>query len=242
MKFHPIRINQQPAYDALCPEWKLKETPPPRERLSLETDHPDGTCKCGETVRFSIEFLRDGKPVPGRKLHCRIQRDFHPDEERDLLSGDEPVFVETTLERPGFVRLSVTSDALTAARGVDVRIIVPANNDHFFVSWAAQNYYSTLLENGVKIYNKQGVFSHIKALLADGTWGFMGSSNCDSRSFRLNFELDFCFEQSPFPGVLRDQFLEELANSLPVTLEQERAKSFPRRLGENICALFTPIL
>lgn len=131
---------------------------------------------------------------------------------------------------------------LTAARGVDVRIIVPANNDHFFVSWAAQNYYSTLLENGVKIYNKQGVFSHIKALLADGTWGFMGSSNCDSRSFRLNFELDFCFEQSPFPGVLRDQFLEELANSLPVTLEQERAKSFPRRLGENICALFTPIL
>ena len=70
----------------------------------------------------------------------------------------------------------------------------------------------------------------------------MGSSNCDSRSFRLNFELDFCFEQSPFPGVLRDQFLEELANSLPVTLEQERAKSFPRRLGENICALFTPIL
>lgn len=27
---------------------------------------------------------------------------------------------------------------LTAARGVDVRIIVPADNDHFFVSWAAE--------------------------------------------------------------------------------------------------------
>lgn len=141
MKFHPIRINQQPAYDALCPEWKLKETPPPRERLSLETDHPDGTCKCGETVRFSIEFLRDGKPLPGRKLHCRIQRDFHPDEERDLVSGDEPVFVETTLERPGFVRLSVTSDALTAARGAgfDPLEIRPAPEvEGFDAFWTAQ--------------------------------------------------------------------------------------------------------
>lgn len=131
---------------------------------------------------------------------------------------------------------------LTAARGVDVRIIVPASNNHFFVSWAAQNYYSTLLENGVKIYNKQGVFSHIKALLADESWGFMGSSNCDSRSFRLNFELDFCFEAGEFPGQLHRQFLDELADSIPVTLEHERSKSFARQLGENIFALFTPIL
>ena len=132
---------------------------------------------------------------------------------------------------------------LTAARGVDVRIFVPADNDHFFVSWAAQNYYSTLLEAGVKIYNKQGLFSHIKALLVDeGNWGFMGSSNCDSRSFRLNFELDFCYEAGPFVEKMHRQFLDELAHSTPVTLEEVRRKSFARQLGENIFALFTPIL
>lgn len=132
---------------------------------------------------------------------------------------------------------------LTAARGVDVRIIVPADNDHFFVSWAAQNYYSTLLEAGVKIYNKQGLFSHIKALLVDeDSWGFMGSSNCDSRSFRLNFELDFCYEAGPFVEKMHRQFLDELAHSTPVTLEEVRRKSFARQLGENIFALFTPIL
>ncbi|MPN33095.1 Cardiolipin synthase A [bioreactor metagenome] len=132
---------------------------------------------------------------------------------------------------------------LTAARGVDVRIIVPAHNDHLFVNMAAQNFYLPLLEAGVKIYNKLGLFSHIKALLVDeGDWGFMGSSNCDSRSFRLNFELDFVFEAGPFVKTMHEQFLCELANSRPVTLEEEKAKSIPRQFGQNICALFTPIL
>ncbi len=132
---------------------------------------------------------------------------------------------------------------LTAVRGVDVRIIVPANNDHFFVSWAAQNFYETLLEAGVKIYHKQGIFSHIKALLVDGQeWGFMGSSNCDSRSFRLNFELDFTFESGKFPEDIHRQFQRELKGSTQITLEEVRQKSLPRQFGENICALFTPIL
>ena len=156
------------------------------------------------------------------------------------MSAQRSLWIMTPYFVPGPEYINML--CLTAARGVDVRIIVPANNDHFFVSWAAQNYYSTLLENGVRIYNKQGLFSHIKALLADGTWGFMGSSNCDSRSFRLNFELDFCFEEGPFPELLRRQFLDELENSTPVTLEHERAKPFARQLGENIFALFTPIL
>ena len=38
------------------------------------------------------------------------------------------------------------------------------------------------------------------------------------------------------------QFLDELAHSTPVTLEEVRRKSFARQLGENIFALFTPIL
>ncbi len=131
---------------------------------------------------------------------------------------------------------------LTAARGVDVRVIVPASNDHVFMDLASSSSFELLLESGVRIYRKRGVFSHIKALLADGEWGFMGSSNCDSRSFRLNFELNFCFEESKFSEVMRRQFEEEMGRSDQATLEGERAKGVTRKLGENIFALFTPIL
>lgn len=157
------------------------------------------------------------------------------------MSAQKSLWIMTPYFVPGpeFINLL----CLTAARGVDVRIIVPANNNHLFVSWAAQNFYSTLLEAGVGIYNKQGLFSHIKALVVDGrSWGFMGSSNCDNRSFRLNFELDFCFEEGAFPERMFRQFLGELANSTPVTLDEVCKKSFARQLGMNICALFSPIL
>lgn len=156
------------------------------------------------------------------------------------VSARRSLWIMTPYFVPGaeYIRLL----CLAAARGVDVRIVVPANNNHFFVDWAAQNFYLQLLEAGVKLYRKEGVFSHIKALLMDEEWGFMGSSNCDSRSFRLNFELDFCFEGGMFVKTMRSQFQAELAHSEPISLEEERRKPLLRRVLENVCALLTPIL
>lgn len=156
------------------------------------------------------------------------------------LSAKKSLWIMTPYFVPGAEFINIL--CLTAARGVDVRIIVPAETDHFFMDLASHNFYRLLLERGVNIYAKKGFFSHIKALLVDNEWGFMGSSNCDNRSFRLNFELDFCFENSDFVDSIRAQFAQELSHSQKFTLEEECAKSYPRQLLENICALFTPIL
>jgi cardiolipin synthase len=131
---------------------------------------------------------------------------------------------------------------ITAARGVDVRIIVPDNNNHFFVALASQSLYRTLLSCGVKVYAKQGLFSHVKAMLVDEEWAFMGSSNCDVRSFKLNFELDFCLEKGEFVEVLKKQFAIEQKHSVEITLDSVENKSLSRQLIENICALLTPVL
>ncbi len=131
---------------------------------------------------------------------------------------------------------------LAAARGVDVRIVVPAVNNHFLVDCAARNYYGKLLDAGVTIYEKLGIFSHSKALLVDAEWGFMGSSNCDSRSFRLNFELDFCFEQSPFVSDLALQFMHEFAGSRKLTRARWERTHRVKKLLEYVSALFTPVL
>ncbi len=150
------------------------------------------------------------------------------------LSIITPYFVP----EPAFVK----SLGMAAARGVDVKIIVPKNNNHVLVSLATQSLYRTLLSQGVRVYEKRGVFSHVKAMLVDEQWCFMGSSNCDVRSFKLNYELDFCTEKSEFIEVMHRQFRSELAGSKEIMLEHIADKKLSLQLIENLCALLAPIL
>lgn len=130
---------------------------------------------------------------------------------------------------------------MAAARGVDVRIIVPENSDHWYVKLASSSHYETLMENRVQIFKRQGVFSHAKAMLVDSSWCFLGSSNCDNRSFSLNFELDLLFSAGDFPGILHRQFLEEFRHCRVLTREDLK-KSPLQRIAAGICALASPVL
>ncbi|NOY75945.1 MAG: cardiolipin synthase [Kiritimatiellaeota bacterium] len=128
------------------------------------------------------------------------------------------------------------------ARGVEVRIIVPAKNNHWYMKLASSHLYPFLLESGVRILEKRGDFSHVKAMLVDGNWCRMGSSNCDVRSFKLNYELDAVIEGGKFPNELHEQFIKEMAEAEEIFITDMDGKSMPRQLIESLCALFTPIL
>ena len=131
---------------------------------------------------------------------------------------------------------------MAVARGVDVRIIVPLNNNHFYVKLASRSFYGPLISDGVRIFERKGVFVHAKAMLVDSEWALVGSSNCDVRSFRLNFELDAVIRGEPFLGTLKRELENELAASDEITLEQILAKRKAIRAVENLCALLTPLL
>jgi cardiolipin synthase len=136
----------------------------------------------------------------------------------------------------------VSALCMAAARGVDVRVVVPERNNHFYVDYASRNCHSALLRAGVRVFRRSGPFSHTKALLADGEWGFMGSSNCDCRSFRLNFELDFCYEGGPFLAQIAGQLLHELERSREVTLREMEGRGVAAKCLSAVCALLTPVL
>ncbi len=154
--------------------------------------------------------------------------------------AEKELWILTPYFVPG--RDYVDALCMTAARGVDVRIVVPAKNNHFWVDCAAQNFYEKLQKAGVTIYEKLGYFSHTKALLVDSQWGFMGSSNCDSRSFYLNFELDFCFEDSDFVCDMIRQFYVEFAGARKLTSQRLRHRNRFRKLLNSIAGLFYPVL
>jgi len=136
----------------------------------------------------------------------------------------------------------ISSLILTATRGVDVRIIVPSLSDHLIMNYAIKSYYSQLLDAGVRIFEKQGIFNHSKAMLVDDEWSFLGSSNCDNRSFKLNFELDFVCESGPFVDVVHQQFIDELDKCVEIDRRTHLKRSWGTKFLENLVSLFSPVL
>ena len=130
---------------------------------------------------------------------------------------------------------------MAAARGVDVRIIVPENSDHWYVKMASSSHYEILLKHNVRIFKRQGVFSHAKAMLVDSRWCYMGSSNCDNRSFRLNFELDLLISAGDFPETLHKQFLEEFTHCREL-FREDLNRTPVQKLAAGLCALASPVL
>ena len=86
--------------------------------------------------------------------------------------------------------LVVSALCLAAQRGIAVDVVIPARSDHRLVDWATRAHIGPLLASGVRIWLDAPPFDHSKALVVDGLWCFIGSANWDSRSFRLNFELN----------------------------------------------------
>jgi cardiolipin synthase len=86
---------------------------------------------------------------------------------------------------------------LAALRGLDVDIVVPEVNNLRFVQWAAMHQLRSLVEAGCSVYLSPPPFDHTKLFVVDGRAAMVGSGNWDTRSHRLNFELDVeCYGQA----------------------------------------------
>ncbi len=92
---------------------------------------------------------------------------------------------------PYFIPDAALLQALSTAvlRGVDVRLVVPAQDDQILVCLAQKSYYAELLSSGVRICRYGKRFLHAKHATIDGEVAWIGSSNMDIRSFVLNAEV-----------------------------------------------------
>ena len=77
-----------------------------------------------------------------------------------------------------------------AARGVDVRLVVPGVSDVMGAVHAARATYGKLIRAGVRIHELRAAVLHAKVSTVDGVWTSIGSSNLDRRSAVLNNEAD----------------------------------------------------
>ena len=100
-----------------------------------------------------------------------------------------------------------------AGRGVDVKLILPGHTDSQMTYHAGRSHYSTLLEGGVKIYERRGALLHSKTAYIDGVWSTVGSSNLDWRSFLDNAEVNVVILGREFAQQMHAMFARDLEAS-----------------------------
>ena len=118
------------------------------------------------------------------------------------------------------------------ARGVDVRLVLPAATDSALVFHAGRSYYDELLRADVKIYERKNVVLHAKTALIDGVWSTVGSTNLDWRSFLHNQELNAVVLGAEFGDRMRKAFDADVAESEQITLAAWQRRTLDLRVKE----------
>jgi cardiolipin synthase len=134
----------------------------------------------------------------------------------------------------------LTPLALAAMRGVAVTVIIPARGNHPFVDSAARSQIGPLLAAGCRVLQSLPPFDHSKLMTVDGIWCLIGSANWDTRSLRLNFELN----TEIYDSALAEQLNRLMAakKCSPLTMSELDARPFPIRLFDNGARLMLPYL
>ncbi len=147
------------------------------------------------------------------------------------------------LATPYFVPSRAALFALEGAAmsGLDVRVMVPKRSDSRLVTSAARSYFDKLLKAGVRIYEYGPRMLHSKALLVDDALAIVGTSNFDTRSFSLNFEIVMLFCDKGVARDLQASLKSDMDAAKEVTAAS-RKPSFLWRLAEASARLFSPIL
>ncbi|HXN15092.1 MAG TPA: phospholipase D-like domain-containing protein [Usitatibacter sp.] len=144
-----------------------------------------------------------------------------------------------------FIPDGLTIDHLVAAlkRGVRVRLILPgSHNDSRLVQWASRAKWGHLLAAGAEIYEYQPTMYHCKVLVVDELWVSVGSTNFDTRSFRLNGEANLNIYEREFAARQSAIFENDLKRSRRITYQEWLDRAWYQKAADNLVVFFDPQL
>jgi cardiolipin synthase len=145
---------------------------------------------------------------------------------------------------PYFVPDAQTIAALgvVALRGVRVDIVLPTRGNIRLAEWASRAMLWQVLKPGCNVHLSPPPFEHTKLFIVDRTFVLFGTTNWDTRSLRLNFELDVeCYDRD-LASRLDDIVAERIAQSRPYTLADADGRPFLARVRDGVARLFSPYL
>ncbi|MDR5733780.1 cardiolipin synthase [Caballeronia sp. LZ025] len=138
-------------------------------------------------------------------------------------------------------KLTINAIVEAAKRGVKVRIITPGKRiDTHTVREASRACWGDLLAAGVEMHEYQPTMFHCKVIVVDEYLVSVGSTNFDSRSFKLNDEANLNIYDRDFARQQREIFDSDVAKSKRITLDEWRRRPLLEKLLDRAVALFDP--
>jgi cardiolipin synthase len=151
-------------------------------------------------------------------------------------SASQRIYINTPYLLPDRMLRKALVDA--AARGVDIRAVVPGRHmDQRWVRIASRRLYGDLLEAGVKVYEYGRGMMHAKMLMVDDLWSIMGSTNFDNRSFEHNDEVNIAMRDSAIAQRMVEEFVRDSEDSTLITLASWRARPLWERIVGSVAWL-----
>ncbi len=149
-----------------------------------------------------------------------------------MRNAEQRIWLTTAYFVPTSEELDTLKDA--AERGIEVRLMLPANSDAKQAMAIARSHYTDLLEAGVRIFEIDDVILHSKTVTIDGVWSAIGSSNFDHRSVLFNDEVDAIVLGTDTARDLEERFEEDRAVAKEIKLEVWRERPLTDRIGDFI--------
>ncbi|WP_153139748.1 cardiolipin synthase [Paraburkholderia agricolaris] len=135
-------------------------------------------------------------------------------------------------------KLTINAIVEAAKRGVKVRIITPGKRiDTHTVREASRACWGDLLAAGVEMYEYQPTMYHCKLIVVDEYLVSVGSTNFDSRSFKLNDEANLNIYDHDFARQQTAVFDGDVVNAKRITLDDWRRRPLREKLLERLVAL-----
>lgn len=168
-------------------------------------------------------------PVPPGAVPLRVLRTDAAEGkfeiEKAVRAGIAGARKRVWMESPYLAEEGLVTSLITAAgRGVDVRVIIPGDNDSGIMEKVNLQSARKLIEGGVKVFSYPKM-THLKVTLCDG-WGTFGSANGDTLSLKLNREMNLASSAPELVGDLEKEiFLPDFKVSRRVTPEMANKES-----------------
>lgn len=131
---------------------------------------------------------------------------------------------------------------LTARRGVDVRILVPAESNHVLADWLARHYFEFCLRNKIRIFLYQDAMIHAKTATIDGIWSTVGTANLDRLSLAGNHEINLEIYDAHFAQRMNAIFKCDLTNAHELTLDEWIKRRWYVKAAELVLSPLWPLL
>jgi cardiolipin synthase len=200
-------------------------TPLLRIRRSEPGASPDGGCRVNVLAEASFGRAR-------REISHAYLRELYGAKKRAWIRN--AYFVPDRAVQRALGRAS--------ARGVDVRVIMPAESDVEVVRHASRATWGYLLRRGVRLFEWQPGILHAKSAVIDGRWSTIGTFNLDYLSLRSNLEVNVSVDDEGFGATMEGSFLRDLDQSREIDRMSFRYRPLGERLLELVAYRFRKFL